>query len=109
MPVNSKAGHLRIGRFSEPGRIYLLTVVVHQRRPFFADWHLGRLVVQEFRMVQEDGWADFLTWVVMPDHLHCLVQLTAAIALRRTKDVARKTLGVDADERWHVATEFAFE
>ena len=24
MPVNSKAGHLRIGRFSEHGRIYII-------------------------------------------------------------------------------------
>ena len=96
MPVNSKAGHLRIGRFSEPGRIYLLTVVVHQRRPFFADWHSGRLVVQEFRMVQEDGWADFLTWVVMPDHLHCLVQLrdkTLAELMCRMK--SRSSLAVN--------------
>jgi REP element-mobilizing transposase RayT len=96
VPVNSKAGHLRIGRFSEPGRIYLLTVVVHQRRPFFADWHLGRLVVQEFRMVQEDGWADFLTWVVMPDHLHCLVQLrdkTLAELMCRIK--SRSSLAVN--------------
>ncbi len=75
MPVCSKAGLLRTGRFSESGRIYLLTVVVDQRQPFFADWRLGRLVALQLREAQGDGWADFLTWVVMPDHLHCLVQL----------------------------------
>jgi REP element-mobilizing transposase RayT len=75
MPVNTNAGQLRVGRFSESGRIYLLTVVVDQRQPFFVDWQLGRLVVQELRQAQEEGWADFLAWVVMPDHMHCLVQL----------------------------------
>jgi hypothetical protein len=40
MPVCLNAGHLRIGRFSEPGSIYLLTAVVDQRQSFFAigDW-----------------------------------------------------------------------
>ena len=75
MPVCLNAGRLRIGRFSEPGRIYLITAVVHQRQPFFADWRLGRLMVNQLREAQEDGWADFLTWVVMPDHVHCLLQL----------------------------------
>jgi REP element-mobilizing transposase RayT len=75
MPVCLNAGRLRIGRFSEPGRIYLITAVVHQRQPFFADWRLGRLVVKQLREAQEEGWADFLTWVVMPDHVHCLLQL----------------------------------
>jgi REP element-mobilizing transposase RayT len=75
MPVCSNAGQLRVGRFSESGRIYLLTAVVDQRRPFFIDWRLGRLVVRELRRAQEEGLADFLTWVVMPDHMHCLVPL----------------------------------
>lgn len=75
MQVISKAGRLRIGRFSEVGRIYLLTAVIDQRQPFFADWRLGRLVVREFRAAQEEGWANFLGWVVMPDHMHCLVEL----------------------------------
>ena len=75
MPVCLNAGRLRIGRFSEPGRIYLITAVVHQRQPFFVDWRLGRLVVKQLREAQEEGWADFLTWVVMPDHVHCLLQL----------------------------------
>ena len=75
MPVCSKAGHLRIGRYSEPERIYLLTAVVHERQPIFTDWRMGRLVAQQLHLAQEEHWADFLTWVVMPDHMHCLVQL----------------------------------
>jgi len=59
MPVCINAGQLRVGRFSESGRIYLLTVVVDQRQPFFVDWQLGRLVVRELRQAQEEGWAIF--------------------------------------------------
>ncbi|MHC8333384.1 REP-associated tyrosine transposase [Pseudomonas sp. LB3P25] len=96
MPVRLNAGHLRIGRFSEPGRIYLITAVVDQRQPFFVDWRLGRLVVLELRQAQEEGWADFLTWVVMPDHMHCLVQLhdkTLAELMCRIK--SRSSLAVN--------------
>jgi len=70
-----KAGDLRRGRVSEIGRVYLLTAVVDQRRQLFADWRVGRLLVEQFRLVEEDGWAVFLAWVVMPDHFHCVVEL----------------------------------
>lgn len=75
MPYCLNAGRLRTGRFSEPGRIYLITAVVDKRQPVFSDWRVGRLVVSQLRQAQEAEWADFLTWVVMPDHMHCLVQL----------------------------------
>jgi len=69
-------GHrLRSGRFSETGRIYLLTAVVHDRQPLFADWRLGRLLVQELRLVEDLRLARSLAWVVMPDHWHWLVEL----------------------------------
>ena len=96
MPVCINAGQLRVGRFSESGHIYLLTVVVDQRQPFFVDWQLGRLVVRELRQAQEEGWGDFLTWVVMPDHMHCLVQLrdkTLAELMCRIK--SRSSLAVN--------------
>ncbi|WP_213939002.1 transposase [Pseudomonas sp. dw_612] len=96
MPACTNAGRLRIGRFSESGRIYLITAVVHQRQPFFADWRLGRLVVKQLREVEEEGWADFLTWVVMPDHMHCLLQLrdrTLANVVCRIK--SRSSLAVN--------------
>ncbi|MDU8358644.1 REP-associated tyrosine transposase [Pseudomonas syringae group sp. J309-1] len=65
----------RTGRYSEPGRIYLLTSVAKGRQPVFADWRLGRCVVKEFRSAQEQGLIHSLAWVVMPDHFHWLVEL----------------------------------
>ncbi|SDP16627.1 REP-associated tyrosine transposase [Pseudomonas jinjuensis] len=69
-------GHaLRSGRFSEPGRAYLLTAVTHNRRPLFTDWHAARLLVAELRRAHDEQQVDSLAWVIMPDHLHWLVQL----------------------------------
>jgi REP element-mobilizing transposase RayT len=66
---------MRIGRFSEPGRIYLLTTTVYNRLPLFRDFGLGRLLVAELRAAHDQGWVSSLAWVVMPDHLHWLVEL----------------------------------
>jgi len=72
---NSKphARNLRTARVSEPGRIYLITCVTHQRNNVFADWHCGRLLVQA--LMKEHQRAQTLAYVVMPDHLHWLMQL----------------------------------
>jgi putative transposase len=75
MPDSHRSRQMRAGRFSETGRIYLLTSIVHNRLSLFADWRLGRLVVSEFRNAQDQGWADSLAWVVMPDHFHWLIEL----------------------------------
>ena len=66
---------LRRGRIPETGRAYLLTAVVEGRRPLFADWRLGRLVVVEMHAEQDAGRVESLAWVLMPDHLHWLVAL----------------------------------
>ena len=47
MLADLNSHRLRTGRFSEPGRIYLLTAVTHQRHRFFLDWRIGRLLVAE--------------------------------------------------------------
>ena len=70
-----RSDQLRVGRVSEPERIYLLTSTVHERQPIFADVALGRLLVAELRSVQKDALVESLTWVVMPDHLHWLLVL----------------------------------
>ena len=68
---------LRIGRYSEDGRLYLLTCVVLEREPIFRDLTLARSVIQQLRLVHQEGRAKSLAWVVMPDHLHWLVELNS--------------------------------
>ena len=75
MPTSLHGHALRKGRCSEPGRIYLLTTVVRAREPLFRDLHPARLLIQELRRAHDCGQASSLAWVVMPDHLHWLVQL----------------------------------
>ncbi|MBH2076159.1 MAG: transposase [Pseudomonadales bacterium] len=75
MPIAAHGCRLRTARVSEPGRIYLLTAVTYQRRPVFLNWRLGRLVVNQLRCADEREAVTSLAWVVMPDHLHWLVEL----------------------------------
>ena len=75
MPVAANGCRLRKARFSESGRIYLLTAVAHRREPVFADWRLGRLMVDQLRCADEASLVTSMAWVVMPDHLHWLMEL----------------------------------
>ncbi|AXO60513.1 MULTISPECIES: transposase [Pseudomonadaceae] len=69
-------GHaLRSGRVSEANRAYLLTTVTHQRHTIFQDWRLARLLIAEMRRLHDQQLVQSLAWVVMPDHLHWLIQL----------------------------------
>jgi REP element-mobilizing transposase RayT len=84
----SSSNRLRIGRYSCTSQIYLVTATTLDRKPVFADWMLGRLLVQEMRDAQDARIADSLAWVVMPDHLHWLVELrrgTLATLVQRVK------------------------
>ena len=62
---------LRKGRFSETGRAYLVTTVTDGRVRLFDDWCVGRLVARALACSP----VNTLAWVLMPDHLHWLLQL----------------------------------
>ncbi|MCQ4321287.1 REP-associated tyrosine transposase [Stutzerimonas stutzeri] len=78
---------LRKGRVSELGRIYSVTTVVHNRRPVFSDWRLGRILVDVMRQAERQGRVESLAWVVMPDHLHWLFRLTEGALNELMRDV----------------------
>jgi len=75
LPTQPNSHRLRSGRSSENGRAYLITAVVHDRQPIFSDWRSGRLLVAEMRRAHDAGLVDSIAWVVMPDHVHWLMQL----------------------------------
>ncbi|WP_337955301.1 transposase [Pseudomonas sp.] len=76
LSTHTPQGHrLRLGRSSQQGQIYLITTVLQNRRPLFTDHSLARLLIHELRAAHEHNWAASLAWVVMPDHLHWLLQL----------------------------------
>ncbi|WP_322520542.1 transposase [Guyparkeria halophila] len=83
---------LRRGRCSEPGREYLVTAVTRGRRPTFKDWQLARLLITTFRESEVADRADWLAWVVMPDHFHALLRLRQS----SLADVMQRVRGVSA-------------
>ena len=81
--MNQPHGHLlRKGRFSEEGRIYLVTTVTAQRQPFFAEFSKARAMVRILHAYSKP--AQTLAYVLMPDHLHWLMQLGTERSLSRT-------------------------
>ena len=85
------------GRFSESGRTYHITTVVEGRRPLFANFELGRIVVTEMRRLHDDGEVRSLAFVVMPDHLHWLLMLGDGLDLsaviQRVKGRSARRIG----------------
>lgn len=69
---------LRKGRWSESGRIYLITTVAEQRKAAFADFWCARLLILELRAADALDWSRTWAFVVMPDHLHWLIELREA-------------------------------
>ncbi|MGE8182728.1 REP-associated tyrosine transposase [Pseudomonas mandelii] len=95
MPDLSASHRLRLGRFAEPNRIYLLTTNTLGRQPVFNDVALGRLVVAQFRAAQDQDCANSLAWVVMPDHFHWLIELqrgSLSGLMQRTKSLSTKSV-----------------
>jgi putative transposase len=68
---------LRKHRYTACNQVYLITTVTWQRFPVFGDLLSGRIVVNEMRRLENEGAAATLAWVLMPDHLHWLMQLQA--------------------------------
>ena len=78
---------LRKGRVSENGRIYLVTMVCQGRKPLFAPCSDGRLAVQGLRSA--GSYCDTLCFVVMPDHVHWMLQLGQGAELSRCVQKAK--------------------
>jgi putative transposase len=79
---------LRVGRYSEPAHVYVVTSVTYRRVHLFADWHIGRLLVHELKSASDLGIVQSLAWVIMPDHFHWLLSLgsgSLAGLMRRVK------------------------
>lgn len=97
MPLTSNphANRLRLGRHSQAGAVYLLTAVVEDRQPYFQNFSTGRLLVAELRAAHDQAKVNSLAWVVMPDHLHWLIQLehdSLAELMRRIKSNSARTI-----------------
>ena len=75
------ARDLRKGRYSIKNGIYLVTLVTKKRKPFFLDFRSARIPV---RCLNASPYASTLAYVVMPDHVHWLIQLQSSKTLSQT-------------------------
>jgi len=77
MATNRRPGYraLRKGRYSQPNGIYLVTTVTDQRIPWFQVFSFAHLMCRCLVHPGNLGDARLLCWVVMPDHLHLLIEL----------------------------------
>ncbi len=78
MSIQSKAkGHrsLRQGRFSQENGIYLITSSTWQQTKVFAEWSYAYAAIKAFTQDKILKDTQLLCWVLMPDHVHWLIQL----------------------------------
>ena len=69
----NKSSELRKGRVSIENQIYLVTTVTNKRNPVFLDLYSGRELVKVLNTTSLE--VKTIYFVIMPDHLHWLVQL----------------------------------
>ncbi|TBV01543.1 REP-associated tyrosine transposase [Phytopseudomonas dryadis] len=75
MDTRHAAHRLRLGRWSSIGQMYMVTTVTLNRAPVFSDFHAARMLVDTLRQDASRGSHQTLCYVIMPDHLHWLLQL----------------------------------
>ena len=66
---------MRKGRVSLPGQVYHVTAITFERQPVFLDLRSARVLISALREAQARSEAATLAFVVMPDHMHWLLQL----------------------------------
>jgi putative transposase len=105
--LSSKPGYcaLRRGRWSEPGRVYLVTTTTYRRTRYFEAPELAYRM--SAAMDRSDTWsphAQLLCWVLMPDHWHGLVRLQDATSLSKVIGLAKgrsaRAVGMLATPIW---------
>ena len=89
---------LRIGRFSQKNQIYLVTFRCNSGQQLFSDLRLGAIVADEIDRSDQAGSSKTFAYVVMPDHLHWLFQLSGDHSLshivRRIKGRSARRINV---------------
>ena len=85
--------NLRKGRFSINQGIYLATFATKNRKLLFKDFYLARIAI---RYLNNSPYAETLTYVVMPNHVHWLLQLntakTISQVIRGTKSIISRDI-----------------
>jgi REP element-mobilizing transposase RayT len=102
MPEQTAKPHgkdLRKGRVSLPGQAYHVTTITLDRQPVFSDLQSARFLINALRQAQTRGEATTLAFVVMPDHMHWLMQLDAGASLSKVVGTVKAVTAHGLGER----------
>ncbi len=95
-PINHQKD-LRKGRISAPNQIYHITTTSKNRSPIFSNYIHARLLINCMKKSDALNYTKTLAFVVMPDHLHWLIQLNQGASLanviKSMKSESAKKLG----------------
>jgi putative transposase len=102
-PTTAHAHRLRSGRHSQSGQIYMITVVTAERQRVFEQFSAARTLIGYLKTENDLQRANTVAFVVMPDHLHWLMQLgesaTLSQVVRGVKSLTSHRLGYPVWQR----------
>tara|TARA_B110000881_G_C18281136_1_gene367528 strand:- start:109 stop:555 length:447 start_codon:yes stop_codon:yes gene_type:complete len=67
---------LKKGRISIENQIYFITFNTYSRLDIFCDYEIAKTFCQQIKINEQVTNAAWLTWVLMPDHFHGLLQIS---------------------------------
>jgi putative transposase len=94
-----RSHELRKGRVSLRDQTYHVTFTTHDRTPLFENFMNARTVVNALRASDIHGFSKTIAFVVMPDHVHWLLELkndTLGRTVARVKSQVTRTLAKSA-------------
>ena len=94
----ANAQSLRVGRYSQPNQIYHLTLTCANRRPVFSDPYLAKHAVYSIKRLTPE--ATTIAFVIMPDHIHWLMQLNDRKNLSHTVRLLKIFISHKAGKIW---------
>ena len=88
---------LRKGRYSQANHTYHITTTTSNRNPLLVEFYLIRKIINTIKHSDTLGYTTTLAFVVMPDHIHWLMQLedkaTLQQVIRSMKSQTAKVIG----------------
>ena len=94
---------LRKSRYSKTGHVYSITSVCMCREKLFSSYQNARLVAQALNSKKLWPDAKCLAWVVMPDHMHVLIELgeiePLSLVVQRIKSLIATAVNQERNKR----------
>ncbi len=89
--------NLRRGRYTQANQIYHVISNTKNRQPIFENLKYARIIIQNLMMQDQQEYTKTLAFIVMPDHIHWLLELketkTLANVVKSVKAKTAQTIG----------------